>query len=84
MEVHFTPDVEDKLIALAAKTGRPAGDLVQDAVADYVNHVEDEPTEAERRRRAEEAVARIHEIQKHTRPDPEGWTIKDYINYGRR
>ena len=30
---------------------------------------------------AEDAVARI--LQKHVRPDPEGWTVKDYINYGR-
>lgn len=32
---------------------------------------------------AQEAIARILELQKHVRPDPEGWTAKDYINYGR-
>ncbi len=32
---------------------------------------------------AKEAVARILELQKHVKPDPEGWTVKDYINYGR-
>jgi hypothetical protein len=32
---------------------------------------------------AQEAVARILELQKHVRPDPEGWTVKDYINHGR-
>ena len=31
----------------------------------------------------QEAVARILELQKHVKPDPEGWTVKDYINYGR-
>lgn len=31
-----------------------------------------------------EAVARIREIRERTRPDPEGWTIRDYIEYGRR
>lgn len=31
-----------------------------------------------------DAVARIREIQKRTRPDPEGWTLRDYIEYGRR
>jgi plasmid stability protein len=30
------------------------------------------------------AAARIRELQKHAKPDPEGWTIRDYINYGRR
>ncbi len=32
---------------------------------------------------ANNAVARILELQKHVLPDPEGWTVKDYINYGR-
>ena len=32
---------------------------------------------------AKDAVARILELQKHVKPDPEGWTAKDYINYGR-
>jgi hypothetical protein len=32
---------------------------------------------------AQDAVARILELQKRVKPDPEGWTVKDYINYGR-
>lgn len=32
---------------------------------------------------AGEAIARILELQEHVKPDPEGWTVKDYINYGR-
>lgn len=39
------------------------------------------PTQA--RLSAPEAVARILELQKSVKPDPEGWTVKDYINYGR-
>jgi plasmid stability protein len=31
-----------------------------------------------------EAAARIRELQKHVKPDPEGWTVRDYINFGRR
>lgn len=34
-------------------------------------------------RTPQEAAAHILELQKHVRPDPEGWTVKDYINYGR-
>ena len=33
MEVHFTPEFEKRLNDLAAQSGRPAGELVQDAVA---------------------------------------------------
>jgi plasmid stability protein len=31
-----------------------------------------------------EAAARIREIRSRTKADTEGWTIRDYINYGRR
>ncbi|MBI3683410.1 MAG: hypothetical protein HY235_23805 [Acidobacteria bacterium] len=40
--------------------------------------------DAEKHRRRQEAAARILEIQKRVKPDPEGWTSRDYINYGRR
>ena len=33
---------------------------------------------------AREAAARILEIQKRVTPDPEGWTVHDYINHDRR
>ncbi len=33
MEVHFTPDVQAKLEQMARDSGRPADELVQDAVA---------------------------------------------------
>jgi predicted DNA-binding protein len=35
MEVHFSPEMEEKLEKLATATGRPAGELVQDAVTGY-------------------------------------------------
>ncbi len=37
MEVRFTPDLEEKLNELAARTGRAPDDLVQDVVAGYVH-----------------------------------------------
>ena len=40
--------------------------------------------EADKRRRREQARARILEIQQRVKPDPEGWTSRDYINHGRR
>jgi hypothetical protein len=33
--------------------------------------------------RAQAAADRIREIQKRSQPDPEGWTVKDYINRDR-
>jgi predicted DNA-binding protein len=35
MEIHFTPDIEAKLHALATETGRTADEFVQDALAGY-------------------------------------------------
>jgi len=35
MEVHFAPDLEKKLNDLAALSGRPADELLQDALAGY-------------------------------------------------
>ena len=34
--------------------------------------------------KAQAAAARILEIQKRVKPDPEGWTVRDYINVDRR
>ena len=44
---------------------------------------QDESTDADRRSK-QAAAATILELQKNVKPDPEGWTIRDYINYGRR
>ena len=35
MEIHFPPDIEAKLHALATETGRTAEEFVQDALAGY-------------------------------------------------
>ncbi len=39
MEVHFAPDVEKKLNELAAQSGRGAGELLQDALAGYLDEL---------------------------------------------
>ena len=45
----------------------------------------DESTDVEiALQRKQTAAATILELQKNVKPDPEGWTIRDYINYGRR
>jgi len=57
MEVHFTPELEKKLNDLAAQSGRAADELVQDAVAGYVDELAGTremmaKTESERKRPA--------------------------------
>ena len=39
MEVHFTPDVEKRLNALAAQSGRGTDELLQDALAAYFDEL---------------------------------------------
>ena len=39
MEVRFAPELEAKLNELAATTGRPADELVQDVIAGYVDEL---------------------------------------------
>ena len=39
--------------------------------------------DADLQRKRLQAGARILEIQKRVKPDPEGWTSRDYINLGR-
>jgi predicted DNA-binding protein len=41
MEVHFTPQLEARLNDLAVTTGRPKNELVQDAVAGYLEELAD-------------------------------------------
>jgi len=82
VQLDWPSDVVDRLTGEARKRG-----LSLDA---YLTVLQQEgsngaPTDdAEKCRRRAEAGARIFEIQKRVKRDPEGWTSRDYINYGRR
>jgi predicted transcriptional regulator len=39
MEVHFRPETESQLQELAAKTGRPSDELVEDAMVGYLKEL---------------------------------------------
>ena len=39
MEVHFKPDVQAKLEQMARESGRPSGELVEDAVIGYFDEL---------------------------------------------
>ena len=65
------------LQAKAAKQGLTIEGWIQRLTAE-------QPEEASTPRTVQEAIARIRELQQHVKPDPEGWTVRDYIDYGRR
>ena len=39
MEVHFNPDVQARLDRMARETGRPSGELIEDAVIGYFDEL---------------------------------------------
>jgi len=41
MEVHFKPETQSRLTALATQSGRPTDDLLEDALAGYLAEVAD-------------------------------------------
>lgn len=41
MEIHFKPETESRLNELASKSGRPADELVEDAMAAFLAEVAD-------------------------------------------
>ena len=72
MEVHLTPDLEKQLTDVAAKAGRAADDLAQDAIAGYLAELAETRDLLDRRYDeiesgkvklidGEEAFARLHE-----------------------
>ena len=84
VQLDWPSDVVDRLTDEARKKRLSLDAYVLQTVLQQ-NCSNGTPTDyAEQRRRRAEAGARILEIQKRVKPDPEGWTSRDYINYGRR
>ena len=82
MQLNVPPDVE-ALVQRRLATGAFANavDVIRRAL-ETLDAEED--TAADQTSRALAAAARIREIQKRSKPDPEGWTVLDYIHHGRR
>ena len=86
MTVHldWPPDVVDRLTKEARQKGLSLDAYVlQTVLQQNSSNAPPAIDETEKHRRRQEAGARILEIQKRVKPDPEGWTSRDYINYGR-
>ena len=85
MTVRFDwpPDVVKRLTEEARKKGLSLDAFLLQAVLQQ-NENRASADETEKRRKRADAGALILEMQKRVKPDPEGWTSREYINYGRR
>lgn len=53
------------------------------SLEDFFQKLTEEEVPADALPSPQEAAARIFELQKRIKPDPEGWTVHDYIDHGR-
>ena len=83
VQLDWPPDVVDRLTEEARKKGLSLEAYLLQTVLQQKGSNGAPIDDAEKRRRRSEAAARILEIQKRVKPDPEGWTSRDYIKYGR-
>jgi plasmid stability protein len=67
--------------AAALKARAAAQGLTLEA---WLKRLAEEAALAEEPPSPQEAAARILELQLRVKPDPEGWTVQDYINHDRR
>jgi len=77
MTVIQLPD--EQAAALKAKAAQEGLSL-----EDWLAKVAESSHATDERRNKQAAVSSILALQKTVRPDPEGWTIRDYISRGRR
>jgi hypothetical protein len=79
MEVHFTPGQEKRLTQIAANAGTDPERLVKDAALRLLEQQAGSPPLA-----AGSVVDEMRALRARIKPDPEGWTTRDYIQFGRR
>jgi hypothetical protein len=79
MEVHFTPEQEAQIEQAAANAGTDTERLVKDAVLRLL-----EGNAGLRAVPPGSVVAEMRALRARVKPDPEGWTTRDYVHYGRR
>jgi hypothetical protein len=79
MEVHFTPEQEERLAQAAINAGTDAEHLVKDAALRLL-----EGSAGARAVPPGSVLAELRALRARVKPDPEGWTTRDYVRYGRR
>jgi hypothetical protein len=80
MEVPFTPEQETQLAQIAAKAGTDPAHLVKDTTLRVLLEPEAEFHATSPSR----VLAEMRAIRARVKPDPENWTTRDYVHYGRR
>jgi len=79
MELYFTPEQEAQLAQVAANAGTDPERLAKDAVLRLL-----EGDAGFRPVSPGSVVAEMRALRARVKPDPGGWTTRDYVNYGRR
>jgi hypothetical protein len=79
VEVHFTPEQEAQLAYIATKAGTDLERLVKDTVLRLL-----QPGAGDRAVTSGSVVAEMRALRARVKPDPEGWSTRDYVLYGRR
>ena len=79
MEVHFTPEQEAQLAQIATNAGTNAERLVKDAALRLLEEAAGLDAVS-----PGSAVAEMRALRARVKPDPEGWTTRDYVRHGRR
>ena len=80
MEVPFTPEQEAQLAQIATRAGTDPAHLVKDAAVRLLLGGDEE----NRATSAKSVVAEMRAIRARIKPDPQGWTTRDYVHFGRR
>jgi len=76
MEVHFTNEQEMRLAKFAQSIGTDLECLVKEAALRLL------PSES--RTETGSVVSAMRALRARVKPDPEGWTTRDYVLHGRR
>lgn len=76
--IHLTDHQAAALAAKATAQGLTLEEWFQQLAA------QDTPASVTPPQTVQEAIDRILEVRKRVKPDPEGWTVRDYIEYGRQ
>lgn len=79
MEVHFTPEQETRLALIAANAGTVPERLVKDAALRLL------PADGSVLQPGSGGIIEaMRTLRARIQPDPEGWTVRDYVLHGRR
>lgn len=78
-----TIQISEKSALLLARQAAALGLSVEEWVEELAHEKAAAKDAEPRQEEARAAIARILEIQKRVKPDPEGWTVRDYIDHGR-